>query len=185
MKIASLLNQLGISIDPARQQAMVDAYIPILRPILMPACGYYLFVTWEHWQTQTSPRSLRYAPSSTCAACSKASRQQRRWLCLRPSNRISFKDTSMAGRLALRMHDSFYRNRIQRIFKSQVRLNNLQLAADNIRGLSQIGVDPFTTCPPQCLLRDDYLFWAFIQQRFLPRRCDMLSGAVGAIGGNA
>ncbi|KPF58583.1 EAL domain-containing protein [Rhizobium sp. AAP116] len=53
MKIADLLNQLRISTDPARQQAMVDAYIPILRPILIPACGYYLFVTWEHWQTQT------------------------------------------------------------------------------------------------------------------------------------
>lgn len=53
MKIATLLNQLRISTDPARQQAMVDAYIPILRPILIPACGYYLFVTWEHWQTQT------------------------------------------------------------------------------------------------------------------------------------
>ncbi|ODT23126.1 MAG: diguanylate cyclase [Kaistia sp. SCN 65-12] len=53
MNIAGLLNQFRISTDPARQQAMVDAYTPILRPILIPACGYYVFVTWEHWQTQT------------------------------------------------------------------------------------------------------------------------------------
>ncbi|RAL94776.1 hypothetical protein [Agrobacterium sp. MS2] len=68
MKIASLLNQLGISIDPARQQAMVDAYIPILRPILMPACGYYLFVTWEHWQTQTGPILVAFSLISTTTA---------------------------------------------------------------------------------------------------------------------
>lgn len=53
MKIATLLDQFRLSSDPVRQQAMVDAYIPILRPILIPACGYYLFVTWEHSQTQT------------------------------------------------------------------------------------------------------------------------------------
>ncbi|MDM8015677.1 MAG: EAL domain-containing protein [Rhizobium sp.] len=68
MKIASLLNQLRISTDPARQQAMVDAYIPILRPILIPACGYYLFVTWEHWQTQTGLMLVAFSLISTTTA---------------------------------------------------------------------------------------------------------------------
>lgn len=53
MTIDGLLNAFRNSNDPTRQQAMVDAYIPILRPILIPAGCYYLFVTWEHWQTQT------------------------------------------------------------------------------------------------------------------------------------
>lgn len=53
MNIATLFNPFRIKEDPARQQAMVDAYIPILRPILIPAGCYYLFVTWEHSQTQT------------------------------------------------------------------------------------------------------------------------------------
>ncbi|MDF1609565.1 EAL domain-containing protein [Hoeflea sp. YIM 152468] len=39
--------------DPARQQAIAKAYVPILRPILIPASVYYIYVTWEHWQTQT------------------------------------------------------------------------------------------------------------------------------------
>jgi diguanylate cyclase (GGDEF)-like protein len=68
MKIANLLNQLRISTDPARQQAMVDAYIPILRPILIPACGYYLFVTWEHWQTQTGLMLVAFSLISTTTA---------------------------------------------------------------------------------------------------------------------
>jgi diguanylate cyclase (GGDEF)-like protein len=68
MKIASLLNQLRISTDPARQQGMVDAYIPILRPILIPACGYYLFVTWEHWQTQTGLMLVAFSLISTTTA---------------------------------------------------------------------------------------------------------------------
>jgi diguanylate cyclase (GGDEF)-like protein len=68
MKIGTLLNQLRISTDPARQQAMVDAYIPILRPILIPACGYYLFVTWEHWQTQTGLMLVAFSLISTTTA---------------------------------------------------------------------------------------------------------------------
>jgi len=70
MKIAKLLNQFRISNDPARQQAMVDAYIPILRPILIPACGYYLFVTWEHWQTQSGLMLAVFSFISTTTALS-------------------------------------------------------------------------------------------------------------------
>ncbi|MBX9468625.1 MAG: EAL domain-containing protein [Rhizobium sp.] len=70
MKIATLLKQLKISTDPARQQAMVDAYVPILRPILIPACGYYLFVTWEHWQTQTGLILVAFSLISAITALS-------------------------------------------------------------------------------------------------------------------
>ena len=39
--------------DATRQQAVADVYIPIVRPVLIPACVYYLVVTWEHWHTQS------------------------------------------------------------------------------------------------------------------------------------
>jgi diguanylate cyclase (GGDEF)-like protein len=70
MKIASLVNYFGKSEDPARQQAMADAYIPIIRPILIPACGYYIFVTWEHWQTQTGFLLGMFSLISTTTALS-------------------------------------------------------------------------------------------------------------------
>jgi diguanylate cyclase (GGDEF)-like protein len=70
MNIARLLNPFMITEDPARQQAMVDAYIPILRPILIPACGYYLFVTWEHWNTQTGLMLVAFSFISMTTALS-------------------------------------------------------------------------------------------------------------------
>lgn len=36
-----------------RQQAMADAYRPIVRGFLAPGAAYYLFVTWGHWQDET------------------------------------------------------------------------------------------------------------------------------------
>ncbi|MEM5473894.1 EAL domain-containing protein [Hoeflea sp. AS60] len=70
MRLATLVNYLRKSDDPARQQAMADAYAPILRPILIPACAYYLFVTWEHWQTQTGLMLVMFSLISTTTALS-------------------------------------------------------------------------------------------------------------------
>lgn len=38
---------------PLRQQAIADAYAPIIRTLLLPGCMYYLFTTWKHWQFET------------------------------------------------------------------------------------------------------------------------------------
>jgi len=70
MRLATLVNYLRKSDDPARQQAMADAYTLILRPILIPACAYYLFVTWEHWQTQTGVMLIMFSLISTMTAFS-------------------------------------------------------------------------------------------------------------------
>jgi diguanylate cyclase (GGDEF)-like protein len=39
--------------EPARAQAMADAYIPILRGFLLPGSAYYAFVTWGHWRDES------------------------------------------------------------------------------------------------------------------------------------
>lgn len=41
------------SLDPVRQQALTDAYVPIIRTILLPGCAYYVYIAWRHWQVQT------------------------------------------------------------------------------------------------------------------------------------
>ena len=38
--------------DPVRKQALADAYTPIVRGFLLPACVYYVFVTWGHWRDE-------------------------------------------------------------------------------------------------------------------------------------
>ena len=53
MNIDKLLGIFKHSPDPLRQQAMADAYIPILRAFLIPGCAYYVFITWRHWQDQS------------------------------------------------------------------------------------------------------------------------------------
>jgi diguanylate cyclase (GGDEF)-like protein len=37
----------------ARQQAMADAYNPILRGILLPGAVYYSLLSWRHWRNET------------------------------------------------------------------------------------------------------------------------------------
>lgn len=39
--------------DPARRQALAEAYAPILRGFLLPCAAYYVFVTWGHWRDET------------------------------------------------------------------------------------------------------------------------------------
>lgn len=68
MKIASLANFLRNPADPAQQKAIVESYVPILRPILIPACIYYVFVTWEHWQSQTGALWAMYSSISMITA---------------------------------------------------------------------------------------------------------------------
>lgn len=70
MNIATLVDQLRKPEDPARQQAIAQSYIPILRPILIPACAYYVFVTWEHWQTQSGALLAMYSLISVTTAVS-------------------------------------------------------------------------------------------------------------------
>ncbi|MCY0096010.1 putative bifunctional diguanylate cyclase/phosphodiesterase [Hoeflea ulvae] len=40
-------------LDPVRQQALAEAYRPIVRGFLLPACAYYVFITWSHWRDET------------------------------------------------------------------------------------------------------------------------------------
>jgi diguanylate cyclase (GGDEF)-like protein len=70
MKLALLVKYFQTPDNPARQQAIADAYAPILRPILIPACAYYTFVTWEHWQTQTGLMLVMFSLISTTTAFS-------------------------------------------------------------------------------------------------------------------
>ena len=70
MRFDRIVHYLTRREDLARQQAMVDAYSIILRPILISACAYYLFVTWEHWQTQTGLLLVMFSFISTTTALS-------------------------------------------------------------------------------------------------------------------
>jgi len=70
MKIANLLESYKASIEPARQQAMADAYSPITRAILIPLCAYYVFVTWGHWQDETGLPLAMLGSVSTITAIS-------------------------------------------------------------------------------------------------------------------
>jgi diguanylate cyclase (GGDEF)-like protein len=53
MSMAALLHMYKKTPDPARQQAMANAYVPIIRAILIPGCAYYVYITWSHWQGET------------------------------------------------------------------------------------------------------------------------------------
>lgn len=68
MKIANLVKHLKNPTDPVQQKAIVESYIPILRPILIPACAYYVFVTWEHWNTQSGVLLVLYSLISMITA---------------------------------------------------------------------------------------------------------------------
>lgn len=70
MRLDTIANYLTKLEDPVRQQAMVDSYSLVLRPILIPACAYYLFVTWEHWQTQTGILLIMFSFISMTTALS-------------------------------------------------------------------------------------------------------------------
>lgn len=41
-----------------RQEAMAEAYRPIVRGFLVPGTAYYLFVTWGHWKDETGANLL-------------------------------------------------------------------------------------------------------------------------------
>ena len=70
MNLAPLVDRFRKPEEPARQQAIAESYVPILRPILIPACAYYVFVTWEHWQTQTGALLAMYSLISMTTAFS-------------------------------------------------------------------------------------------------------------------
>jgi len=53
MNIGKILDIFRFSTDPFRQQALANAYTPIIRSVLMIGCAYYLYVTWSHWQHQS------------------------------------------------------------------------------------------------------------------------------------
>ena len=53
MSIANLLARFKAKADPVRQQAIANAYLPVLRTILVPGCAYYAYITWSHWQDET------------------------------------------------------------------------------------------------------------------------------------
>ena len=68
MKFANLVKYLKNPVDPVQQRAIVESYVPILRPILIPGCVYYIFVTWEHWQTQSGALWVMYSLISMTTA---------------------------------------------------------------------------------------------------------------------
>ncbi|SOE10972.1 diguanylate cyclase (GGDEF)-like protein [Hoeflea halophila] len=70
MNIAPPVDQRRKPEDATRQQAIAQSYVPILRPILIPACAYYVFVTWEHSQTQTGALLAMYSFISMTTAVS-------------------------------------------------------------------------------------------------------------------
>lgn len=53
MKLSNPLDAYKISADPVRRQAMADAYVPIIRSVLIPGFAYYVFITWSHWRDET------------------------------------------------------------------------------------------------------------------------------------
>lgn len=57
-------------LDPARQQAMADAYVPIIRAILLPGCLYYTYITWSHWQDEAGFSLIFLASISAVTALS-------------------------------------------------------------------------------------------------------------------
>ncbi|WP_339762118.1 EAL domain-containing protein [uncultured Hoeflea sp.] len=57
MNIGKIIDLFRFSADPFRQQALANAYTPIIRSVLMIGCAYYIYVTWSHWQDETG-RSL-------------------------------------------------------------------------------------------------------------------------------
>lgn len=50
MESASPLDTFTTSTDPVRQNAIAEAYAPIIRTLLLPACAYYFLITGKHWQ---------------------------------------------------------------------------------------------------------------------------------------
>ncbi|MGV8831385.1 MAG: putative bifunctional diguanylate cyclase/phosphodiesterase [Devosia sp.] len=54
--------------SPVKQQALADAYIPIVRGFVLPASFYYVFVTWAHWQDEAGVELLLLAGASVLAA---------------------------------------------------------------------------------------------------------------------
>ena len=44
--------------NATRQQAMAEAYRPIISGFLLPGSAYYLFVTWGHWRDETGAHFL-------------------------------------------------------------------------------------------------------------------------------
>lgn len=52
--LRSLNSQYHAWTSATRRRAMADAYRPIVRGFLLPGCAYYLFVTWGHWQDESS-----------------------------------------------------------------------------------------------------------------------------------
>ena len=53
-----------------KQQALADAYVPIVRGFLLPASFYYAFVTWGHFQDETGPNLLLLGGASAVTAFS-------------------------------------------------------------------------------------------------------------------
>jgi len=50
MESANPLDTFKASTDPVRQNAIAEAYAPIIRTLLLPGCAYYFLITWKHWQ---------------------------------------------------------------------------------------------------------------------------------------
>lgn len=70
MKTPSFLKSFSTWGDPVRQQAMADAYSPIVRGFLLPACIYYFYITWSHWNERSGLTLLALAPVSALTAIS-------------------------------------------------------------------------------------------------------------------
>lgn len=70
MTAARLLAFYRSRTDPVRQQAMADAFSPIIRAFLLPACAYYVFITWSHWRDETGQSLAILASISAITALS-------------------------------------------------------------------------------------------------------------------
>ena len=95
MKITRLLGAYKTAADPAQQRAIATTYAPILRTLLLPAFGYYLFTTWKHWQLETGEVALVLAGSSALSAATFLFLRQ----CRLSNPSISLKELEIIGLL--------------------------------------------------------------------------------------
>jgi len=96
MKMASLLASYNASIDPVRQQAIAEAYGPIVRSFLLPGAAYYLFITWAHWRDESG---LSFAILGSISAITALSFLVMR-RCVLMNGKITYHNLELSGLLA-------------------------------------------------------------------------------------
>ncbi|MBV1722508.1 MAG: hypothetical protein KUA43_03600 [Hoeflea sp.] len=70
MASSNWIEKLKSPSDPIRNQAISNAYIPIISSILVPGCIYYCYITWSHWQDERGLYLAMLASISSITALS-------------------------------------------------------------------------------------------------------------------